>query len=156
MKNRSTGKAFFKRFALSTVFASSVIILTANFAFADRFTDQIYAQLIRIARDAGYRGYRPTHEPLIDDLGNGGEHNITLNLSRDVSYVIMGVCDEDCNDIDLELYDDNGNLISSDRQIDAFPVVEVTPRWNARFLIRVRMADCSNAPCRYGVGAFGR
>ncbi len=156
MKSYFTIKAFVVRLALSTGFVSSAILLTANLAFADRFTDQVGYQLIQAARAAGYGGYSLTHEPLIGDLGDGGEDVITLNLRRGVTYAILGVCDEDCRDIDLELYDDNGNLVSFDIETDDLPVVRVTPRWNARFVIRVYMANCSNAPCRYGVGAFGR
>ncbi|MGC1525491.1 MAG: hypothetical protein WA783_05525, partial [Phormidesmis sp.] len=73
-----------------------------------------------------------------------------------VTYSLVGVCDEDCSDLDIVLYDDNGNIVASDLQPDDFPVVTVTPRWNAQFTINVRMVSCSIAPCRFGVGAFGR
>ncbi|MEA5581952.1 hypothetical protein VB620_11440 [Nodularia harveyana UHCC-0300] len=135
---------------------TSYIILTANLARADRWTDQVRSQLIKAALAAGFGGYSLTHDPFIGDLGNGGENDITLNLRGNVSYAIVGACDSDCRDIDLKVYDDNGNLISSDLQRDDTPLVRFTPRWNARFTIRVIMPNCSNAPCRYGIGAFGK
>jgi hypothetical protein len=158
------------RFTLLISVLSSSILLTVSFARADRsnkevhtqvaqtdpWTSQVRNQLVQAARSAGGGGLRLTHDPFIGDLGRGGEDDITLNLRRGVNYVIVGVCDDDCRDIDLGLYDDNGNLVSSDIQRDDFPVIKVRPRWNARFTIRVIMANCSNAPCRYGIGAFGK
>jgi hypothetical protein len=125
-------------------------------AQTDRWTNQVRSQLLSLALAAGFDGNSLTHEPFIGDLGNGGEADITLNVRSGVSYAIVGVCDNDCRDMDLKLYDDNGNLISSDTQRDDTPLVRVTPRWNARFTIRVIMANCSNAPCRYGIGFFGK
>jgi hypothetical protein len=163
-------KVFLVRLALSTVLFSSAILSTANLAQAerstanvrtqiaqtDRWTRQVRNQLIRAASAAGYGGFKLTHEPFIGDLGNGGKDDMTLNLRSGVNYAIVGVCDEDCNDIDLAIYDDNGNLISSDVQRNDLPVLKVSPRWNARFKIRVSMPSCTNAPCRYGIGVFGR
>jgi hypothetical protein len=54
MKSYSTIKAFVVRLALSTGFVGSAILLPANLAFADRFTDQAAYQLIQAARAAGY------------------------------------------------------------------------------------------------------
>ncbi|WP_228051835.1 hypothetical protein [Sphaerospermopsis aphanizomenoides] len=128
----------------------------AQIAQVDPYTSQIRDQLIRAALAAGFSGYTLTHDPFIGNLGRGGYDDITINLRSGVSYAIVGVCDSDCRDIDLKLYDDNGNLIVSDTENDDTPFVWVTPRWNARFTIRVIMPSCSNAPCRYGIGAFGK
>lgn len=157
------------RFALM---ASSVVTipLSAGFAHAeisnsethtriaqnDRWTNQVRSQLIQASIAIGLVNYRMTHNPFIGDLGRRGQDDITLNLKRGTSYAIVGVCDNDCRDIDLALYDDNGNLVASDTRNDYTPVVRITPRWNAQFTIRVIMVSCSNAPCRYGIGAFGQ
>ncbi len=125
-------------------------------AQTDRWTNQVREQLLKAAIAAGFGGYQMTYDPFIGDLGRGGESDVTLNVRSGVSYAIVGVCDNDCRDIDLRLYDDNGNLIVSDIQRDDTPVVKFTPRWNARFTVRVIMANCSNAPCRYGIGFFNK
>ena len=167
--NFSTRQVLVKSALILSVLGSS-ILLTVNFARADRFsnevdtqvaqtdrwTNQVRAQLIQVAVAAGFSGNSLTHQPFIGDLGNGGENDITFNVTAGVSYAIVGVCDNDCRDIDLKLYDDNGNLISSDTQRDSTPIIRVTPRWNARFTIRVIMGNCSNSPCRYGIGFFGK
>lgn len=152
---RNCRKAILGKLALSTIFGVSTVILTGNVAFADRWTAQVRAQLIVAAEAAGYNGYSLTHEPLIDDLGNGGQHDITLNLSAGTRYIMVGACDEYCEDLDLGLYDHNGNLISSDTKTNDIPIIVAIPRWNAQFVLRVRMASCLIAPCRYGIGVFG-
>jgi hypothetical protein len=172
MKNYFTTQSILLRFTLITSLVGSTMLSTANLAHADSphnrvdshtqiaqtdpWTAQVRNQLLQAAKAAGWEGLQLTHEPFIDNLGNGGEDDITVNLKTGVSYTIIGVCDEDCGDIDLGLYDDNGNLVSSDTGEDDVPVITITPGWNARFTIRVVMAECSNGPCRYGVGAFGK
>ncbi|NJK61098.1 MAG: hypothetical protein HC918_13870, partial [Oscillatoriales cyanobacterium SM2_1_8] len=120
----------------------------------DRWAQQVREQLLGAARLARTGGNRATHDPFIDELGNGGEDNISLNLQEGIEYLIVGVCDEDCSDLDLVLRDDNGNIVSSDTKDDDIPIVRITPRWNARFKVQVTMASCTNAPCRYGIGVL--
>jgi len=125
-------------------------------AQSDRWSYQVRRELLKAALAAGLGGYNLTHDPFISSLGRGGREDVTLSLRQGKSYAIIGVCDNDCQDVDLALFDDNGNLIASDLQRDDTPMVRVTPRWSARFTVRVRMSSCSNAPCRYGIGVFGR
>jgi hypothetical protein len=125
-------------------------------AQADSWVMQVHEQLTQAAIALGLAGANLSHEPFYDALGHRGIDDITLTLKKGVSYSIVGVCDEDCRDIDLELFDNNGNRVALDIQYDDYPMVSVTPRRSATFTIRVRMTSCSNGPCRYGVGVFGR
>jgi hypothetical protein len=162
MRNYSIDEKLLSKLVFGIAIASSTIFSTANPARADHtnsndpWTRQVANQLIRAAEATGYRGYTLTHNPFIDALGRGGQDDITLSLSQGVSYAIIGVCDDDCRDIDLQLYDDNGNLVASDVERDDLPILKIVPRWSARFTIRVSMSRCANSPCRYGIGAFGR
>ncbi|MGA7935472.1 MAG: hypothetical protein WCA35_18115, partial [Kovacikia sp.] len=71
-------------------------------------------------------------------------------------YGLIGVCDRDCRDLDLRLYDENGNLVAADTSSDDTPFVSLTPRWSGQFYLRVDMANCRANYCYYGVGVFGR
>ena len=84
-------------------------------------------------------------------LNNGASRNHTMSLRRGVGYTFTGGCDGDCTDLDLRLYDNNGNLIDSDVLPDDYPIVSVTPRWNGNFRLRVTMARCTVNPCQYEV-----
>jgi hypothetical protein len=135
---------------------SGAALLIPMPALANRFTDQVRGQLMEAAVRIGFRGYQLTHNPFVDALGNNGSDVLTLNLRAGVSYAIVGVCDEDCSDLDMQIFDENGNRIDFDNRSNDVPVVTVTPRRTGRFRVKVDMPSCSAAPCYYGVGVFGR
>jgi hypothetical protein len=86
-------------------------------------------------------------------LNNGATATHFINLNANVSYTIGAVCDEDCTDIDMSLYDENGNLVSEDVLEDNYPVVNVAPIRNAQFRLVLSMFACSIEPCRYQIAA---
>ncbi|MEB3273867.1 MAG: hypothetical protein ACO4CG_01740 [Prochlorothrix sp.] len=135
--------------------ATAIVAMTAQPSPAQsRYERQVEAQLDAAAMAVGGSGYEMVYDPYIDRTGAGITDNLTVTLYEGVSYTIIGVCDEDCSDLDMELFDANGNSIDSDYETDDFPVVEVTPAWTSEFTLDVHMFDCSNEPCYYGVGVF--
>jgi hypothetical protein len=68
-----------------------------------------------------------SHEVVIDTLTQGYRKDVTYELEAGVRYIFVGACDQDCTNLDLELYDDNGRLI---------------------------MEACSANPCWWGTGAY--
>ncbi|MGB7712580.1 MAG: hypothetical protein WBL95_24110 [Microcoleus sp.] len=135
---------------------SGIVLLTPTAALAGRFTDQVRGQLMQVAISLGIGSYQLTHNPLVDDLRNNQSETLNINLRSGTSYAFVGVCDEDCRDIDLQVYDENGNLVDSDTDTDDYPMVRVNPRWSGRFRVKVTMANCTASTCYYGVGVFGR
>lgn len=119
-------------------------------------------QRVRRALDEAYfdvladRGYEETGDVYEGALDDDEEENIWVTLRRNRSYSILSVCDEDCSDIDLFLYDDDGDEIDSDTSIDEVPVVRETPNRTGEYRIRVRMYSCSTEPCYYAVGIYER
>lgn len=119
--------------------------------------EQEVNRLLDLTRNiASSRGFNSTHSRYNGQLRQGGEERVTLDLNAGTSYMIVAQCDRDCSDIDLWLYDENGNLIDSDVLVDDTPIVNVTPIRNARFSLRVGMISCSVQPCYYGIGAYGQ
>ena len=127
-----------------------VCLPAANALFAQT------AQLSLVSTAMEYRGYRKTHDVIDAYLRNGQTDVYSLNLYRNYSYQIVAVCDGDCGDIDLCLYDESGNEIDCDKGVDDIPVVEVTPKWSGRFKIWVRMYDCQVNPCRFKLAVYGK
>jgi hypothetical protein len=117
------------------------------------YQNQVFMQIKEVARKAGFSGYT-----LIDSYGEKLQDNssasLPLTLAQGIDYTILGVCDEDCGDIDLSLYDENRNLISSDNQQDSLPVVNATPQWSGDFYLEVGMQNCPAPYCYYGIGLF--
>jgi hypothetical protein len=156
---RTTANILNSKTQLKTAIAifSGIVLLTPTVALAGRFTDQVREQLMQAAISLGINGsYQLTHNPLVDDLSNNQSQTFNVNLHSGISYAFMGVCDEDCQDIDLHVYDENGNLINSDTDADDYPLVTVSPRWSGQFQVKVTMANCTASTCYYGMGVFGR
>jgi hypothetical protein len=101
-------------------------------------------------------GQRSVLSPRTDSLSEGGEDSYSIPLVAGRSYTLLGVCDNDCSDLDITLYDENNNLIDQDTLTDDRPIVKVTPRRSARFRMEVTMASCSDEPCFYAVAVYGR
>jgi hypothetical protein len=80
--------------------------------------------------------------------------NIMLRAGQD--YRIVGVCDERCRDLDLRLFDPNGQLIAQDVLADAVPVIHVQPSFTGEHRMEVAMARCTGAPCWYAVNVYSR
>ncbi|GJD20991.1 unknown protein [Rivularia sp. IAM M-261] len=141
---------------LAAISATFFLAPTAVRADNSRYVNDIARQLVRAAGAVGLGGYTRTHKPFIDKLTHDDYDNITLNLRAGTSYGIIGVCDRDCRDLDIALYDSRGNLIASDLQDDDTPFIRINANRSGTYRIRVDMASCSNNPCYYGVGVFGR
>jgi len=137
---------------------SALILASVSFALPSNaqsgYIDQIKEQLLNAAIFLGLDDYSLSHDPYIDTLNPQSLDTLTLTLYRGVSYKIIGVCDSDCSDMDMFLYDDNGNQIDSDEASDDIPFVEVTPRWTATFEVEVNMYRCNASYCYYGLGVF--
>ena len=120
------------------------------------YEEQVRRYLDRATSIASENGFTSTHHRQSGQLNEGGTRSVTLALDRGVEYMIVGQCDNDCSDIDMWLYDQNGNEVDSDTQADDSPILRVTPVRSARFRYQIRMHSCSEEPCYYGIGVFGR
>jgi hypothetical protein len=133
------------------------VTLVATAAHAqDQWERVVRQQLSQVGNASEGRGYTMSHDIYMGRLDDDANTNLTLNLDAGKMYEIWGVCDQDCSDIDMVLYDDNDNEIDSDLLTDDKPLVEVTPLHSGRFRIKVTMANCRANPCRYGVGVWSK
>ncbi|MEN9233574.1 MAG: hypothetical protein Q6K18_05415 [Gloeomargarita sp. DG_1_5_bins_55] len=120
------------------------------------FLASVRQQLREAGRAVGGHGYQLSHDPFTGKLRPREAEFVTITLRAGINYIIVAVCDQDCRDMDLRLFDENRNLIDEDISPDAIPVVAVTPRRTATFRIQAIMSHCAARDCLYGVGAFAR
>ncbi len=119
---------------------------------SSQYTLQVKGYLDRLSDNAVKQGYKrvvagPVYGSLNDDAK--GSHDMTVVGGRD--YVLFGACDNDCTDLDLLIYDGDGDLVRRDVATDDRPVLIFTPRNSGKYRIEVVMATCSDEPCRYGL-----
>jgi hypothetical protein len=121
----------------------------------NQWAAQVRGQLVQTALALTQRGYELTHEAYTDTLYTNSNQDLNLTLDAGKAYALVGVCDNDCSNLDLVLYDQDGNVVDKDFRPDVAAVVEVTPSETASYRLRVIMAGCRSQPCYYGVGVFG-
>lgn len=110
-------------------------------------------QMFNIGYTYGTRGFSCSFEKY-GTLNDSYYRNHQVYLRAGNYYEICAVCDNDCEDLDIKLYDGFGNLVAEDESTDDFPMVFCNVISSGYFTIKVIMADCSNEPCSYGVAAF--
>ena len=141
----------------ATLGAAMLVVGAAAPTIAQNTYEQQVNRLLNQTQSiANGRGFSSSHSRYNGQLRSGQEETVTLNLDAGVSYMMVAQCDTDCSDIDMWLYDENGNLIDEDVLVDDTPIVEVTPIRNARFSLRTRMISCSVQPCYYGIGVYAQ
>ena len=145
-----------KRTALALAAVAAAFITTTAAAPQDEWVAQVRRLLQQAGKTFEDLGYSMTNGIYTGSLNNGRNEMVSLDLDIGTQYQIMGACDTDCSDLDLELYDPAGNKIDQDVEMDDAPIVAVTPRRSATYRVKVVMAACSAEPCRYGVAVFGK
>jgi hypothetical protein len=116
----------------------------------------IIAQLHQAQANLGQQGYQMVGQPFSGGLQPGEAWNIPAEMHVGYEYQIVGVCDRDCSDLDLRLFDGNGGLIIEDTSVNSQPNVGVIPTTTGAFTIQVHMYACSVAPCYYAIALYGR
>jgi hypothetical protein len=140
-----------RHFALAIVGA---VCLLQPASGQDRFEQQVRAQLDRVGENLKNKGLELTTQIYTGKLGEDRNEEVSVRLRAGVRYAIVGVCDEDCKDLDLVLYNGSGRELASDIEEDDVPVVEVTPDRDGLYMARAVMANCGAEPCAYGLGLF--
>ena len=142
------------RFAVITTF---ILLATFDGAAAQNpYQDLVIQQLARFAAHRAQDGYQLSHGPEMSALAHGQREQHRITLRSGTEYLVFAAGDHDCGDVDLEIYDENGNHIDTDNLRDDIPVLTIRPRWTGPFLIQANMYHCRNSPCHYGVAAVAR
>lgn len=134
----------------------ALIILPVGAAAQSRWQRQIQAHADQTSATLAASGYIQLPAHWTGALDNGETASDTLTLSVGVSYVLLGVCDDDCSALELGLFAANGYEVDAARRSGNAPIVRVTPRETAQYRFTVRMTGCGMNPCWYGVRAFRR
>ncbi len=85
----------------------------------------------------------------------GTDNRQVLSLTANTPYMFIGACDNDCNNVDIELISmTTGGVVASDVLPDDFPVVNFTPTENGDYMVRLILQTCTQAPCFAGSRAI--
>lgn len=121
----------------------------------DQWASQVRRQLDAVRDRMNLNGFALTHAPFIGQLDDSESETVQVQLDAGTEYYIIGACDNDCSDVDLQLRTRSGSVITQDIAADDYPVLRVTPARGGTYLVRATMAECSAEPCRFGIGVYG-
>jgi len=137
------------------------VIALATVGAALLFAAPAHAQpeIIRTQLDSaavlmGNEGFSLQDDIVTGDLGEGEDEEFELELEAGKTYIIVGVCDGDCSDLDMALTTTDGEEVDSDYATDDVPMVMVEVARNATYHLKVQMVTCSVEPCSFGVSVF--
>jgi hypothetical protein len=141
------GKTMFIKIGLGL--AALVAAVAPIAASAD---DDVIQQLFDKANEIySQKGYAGTGWEQRGTLQQGAEVRIPVKLSGGGEYSLVGVCDTDCSNMDIQLLDASGKEVAKDVEDDDFPIVGVTA--SGSYVARVIMVACKDS-CAYGVKSF--
>jgi hypothetical protein len=123
----------------------------------NRYDSQVREYLRQHEMTLRAEGYQLAYEPFTGSLNEDDTESLMLFLEpRPGGYRIVGVCDVNCTDIDLALFNSADQKVQEDIHPDDTPLLVVSPSASrfSRYHLRVTMAGCSSKPCLYGVAVF--
>jgi hypothetical protein len=141
--------------ALAGLFATTTTAPTQVAAQSSEYNRQLDEQLRQSRSQYLPAGQSIVRGPLGGSLDQGDTINYSFQLVAGRSYTILGVCDNDCSDLDITLYDPAGNQVAEDVLTDDKPVASITARRSGRYRATISMASCSTGACFYAVAAYG-
>ena len=137
------------------------VVLMSTYGLA-QVSQSTWENQVRIQLDAftlTFGNYKlvPSHDPIVYSLDRNTYVDIRYQLDRGESYIFVGVCDTDCREINMVLYDEDGRVIdSSTRRHDVTPAVGARAYEDTMVRVQITMAECRHNPCWVGVGAYTR
>lgn len=78
---------------------------------------------------------------------------VSVELEAGWDYTFIGICDDDCIDLDLVLRLDNVE-VEMDALLDALPIIDYSPTASDEFQIDVHMVECEIEPCSWQLEGF--
>lgn len=140
------------KLSMMALVAGAALLCASPARAQDQWLEEVAIQLDAVVEALDAEGMSLTSAPHAGALNEGDSEEVELELQAG-TYLIVGMCDSDCSDLDL-LLSENGEEVDSDFEMDDTPVLAIEVEEGSTFSLRVDMATCSNGPCRYGIGIF--
>ena len=86
-------------------------------------------------------------------LATSGRMTGTFNVPPNANYKVLGLCDENCADLNLVVRDASGNEVDSDFHSDDMPLILIPAGSGGRYTFEVIMATCAST-CNWGVRSY--
>lgn len=149
-----------KRF-LSAAFVAGLAVTSSAVADNSEYVsiitkqlDDVESRMKPVMASSDRQMLRVSEIVSVTDNDRNGAYYLT-ELEPNTSYLIVGVCDGDCDDLDLQIDTPSGDTLDTDIEDDDAPVLEFTTDADSLYYkLLVDMVSCDTDACFYGVGVF--
>ena len=126
-------------------------LATATTLSAQCTDNTIRSQLTTLTEDLGESGYATTYLTRCDALQDGRSRYHDVQVYAGVNYQVVAVCDGSTSGVELQVYDQKGQLLAERTPQGGLPALAFTPDRSTNVKIKVTLADCQEVPCYYGL-----
>ncbi len=123
-------------------------------AFAGSLPPAGRNDLVRKRTELLGQGYQPEGELLSSSIARRKSEYRTLTLEGGARYAVLGVCDDECYDIDLVLTDAVDSTLAQDVRPDDTPVIAFTVPVTGQYRLETVMFSCRLDSCAWGGQIF--
>lgn len=99
--------------------------------------------------------FQAVQNPVYGSLEEGEDEEFEMRVRAGQTYIFLGVCDENCSDLDIIVTDEDGDELESDVELDDTPMVMLQATQTMKIAVKVSMPTCRN-DCHYGLGVYTR
>ena len=138
------------------LFVVAAVLVVTTVAAQSVWEREVNAQIDEASYQFRQEGFHKLGETWIGELEEGDDDYVTVELDSDYEYIAIAVCDSDCGDIDLVLYNDDDVRIANDIGTDDIPVLTGTPDYDGEYYLEAVIADCDADTCAFGVALYAR
>ncbi len=89
-------------------------------------------------------------------VGQNRQVEQSYELEANTTYRVVGACDQDCSNMDLELFDPSGAQVGASLLPDDHPYVEITPTVAGTYRAHAWVVSCRARPCYGGLRLLKR
>jgi len=118
--------------------------------------EDMIGRLALFGSELRVQGFTEIEGNRIGSLATDQAVRIPVSARQGLEYRIVGVCDQDCWDLDLALYDSAGGEVASDFLEDALPILAFSPESDGSFEVEVIMVACGLEPCGFRLGTYAK
>lgn len=108
--------------------------------------------VMKISRD----GYRQTKDFIVQTVQDDRSWKIFQQLDQNKDYVLLALCDENCDFLSLRIYDKAGKSIVLNKTRQSRQAVYFSPRGTDIYQIKTTVTTCRREPCRATLTVFER
>ncbi len=116
--------------------------------------EDMSGRLALVGAEFANLGFTEIGDERVGSLNTDQTITLPITLQAGLEYRLVGVCDQDCFDLDLGMRDPSGQEVASDILEDAIPILAHVADTTGEYQVDVIMVACGLEPCAYRLAAF--